>query len=170
MGALRLSLDLTLPFEAVTQTFGILGQKGSGKTTAAAVMVEEMLRHHLPVAVIDPTGGWWSLRASRDEARPGFPITVLGGEHGDLPLESTGGAVIIDRWRAALKLGERKMLDALERSKDGLLREELGKQTGFAYDGGTFAAYLSRLKRLELVAVRGQHVRMIDWMYDELNS
>jgi hypothetical protein len=93
---IHLASDFRMPLEAATRTFAVLGQKGSGKTTTAVVMVEELLLQSVPVVVIDPTGAWWGLRSGRDGKREGFAITVLGGDHGDLPLEPTAGAVIAD--------------------------------------------------------------------------
>jgi DNA helicase HerA-like ATPase len=43
---------------------------------------------------VDPTGAWWGLRSSRDGKGAGFPILVLGGDHGDLPLPALGGAAV----------------------------------------------------------------------------
>lgn len=45
---LRLSATLTLPPEAVTQAFAILGKRGSGKTTTATVLTEELLEAGQP--------------------------------------------------------------------------------------------------------------------------
>lgn len=94
LGELRIAPNLTLPPEAVTETFGILAKRGVGKTYAAAVMVEEMIKAGLPAVVIDPIGVWWGLRSSADGNGPGLPVTILGGEHGDLPLESTAGEIV----------------------------------------------------------------------------
>ena len=47
-------LNLSLPSEAVTQTFAILAKRGVGKTYTASVMVEEMLKANLHVVVVDP--------------------------------------------------------------------------------------------------------------------
>lgn len=44
--------------------------------------------------MVDPTGAWWGLRSSRDGKGPGFPILVLGGDRGDLPLPALGGAAV----------------------------------------------------------------------------
>lgn len=85
-----------LPLEAVTQTFAILARRGRGKTYTASVLVEEMLRHHQRVVVIDPVGVWWGLRSSADGTGPGFPVVVLGGEHADLPLEPGSGELVGD--------------------------------------------------------------------------
>lgn len=45
---------LRLPVDAVTETFAILGRRGSGKTHTAVVMAEDMLQAGLPIVVIDP--------------------------------------------------------------------------------------------------------------------
>jgi uncharacterized protein len=93
---IRIAKGLHLPHRVVTEKIGILGATGSGKTTTASVLVEELLRQQLPVEIIDPTDAWWGLRSSKDGKAEGFPVTVLGGDHGDVPLEETGGAVIAD--------------------------------------------------------------------------
>lgn len=93
-GHLILGSGLVLPPDAVTQTFAILAKKGSGKTFTAKVMCEEMIRGGYPVVIMDPTGAWWGLRAGVDGKTPGFPVVVLGGDHGDLPLHVTAGRQI----------------------------------------------------------------------------
>lgn len=92
--SLNISKDLSLPDEAVTQTFAILAKRGVGKTYTASVMVEEMLTNHLHVVIVDPIGVWYGLRTSANGKSPGFPVIVAGGEHGDVPLESTSGQLI----------------------------------------------------------------------------
>lgn len=86
---LNIADNLKLPLEAVTQTFGILGKRGGGKTYTAKVIAEEMIRAGAHVACIDPIGNWWGLRVGRDGKSPGLPITVFGGDYGDVPLEAT---------------------------------------------------------------------------------
>lgn len=93
---IRLSKSFSFPAELVTQTTAILAKRGAGKSYTASVMVEGMIGAHLPVAVVDPVGSWWGLRFAADGKGPGLPVVILGGEHGDLPLESTGGEVIAD--------------------------------------------------------------------------
>src|SRR4051812_38834251 len=93
---LRISFDVTLPLEAVTQTFAILAKRGAGKTNTSVVMVEEMLEAHLPPCIIDPVGVWWGLRSSKDGVSPGYPVVILGGEHADIPLLETAGALVAD--------------------------------------------------------------------------
>jgi len=105
---LKISPTFELPDDAVTETFAILAKRGMGKTYAASVLVEELLGRDLPVVVLDPVGAWWGLRASAD-GKPdgGCPVTILGGDRGDLPLEPRSGAAIAElvaRERAPLVL------------------------------------------------------------------
>jgi hypothetical protein len=93
---LAVASDLSLPADVVTETLAVLGKRGSGKTNLAVVLVEELVAAGLPVVVIDPVGVWWGLRSSADGKSAGLPVTILGGEHGDVPLEETSGAVIAD--------------------------------------------------------------------------
>lgn len=93
---LKLSPTLSMPSDAVTRTFGILATRGAGKSNTAVVMAEEMYEAGLPFVVIDPEGSWWGLRASEDGKSPGLPIPILGGRHGDIPLEREGGRLVAD--------------------------------------------------------------------------
>jgi hypothetical protein len=93
---LRIAADLALPVDVVTQPIAILARRGAGKTYTAAVLVEEVIRAKVPVVVLDPTGAWWGLRSSVDGEKPGLPVVIFGGDHGDVPLEPTAGRVIAD--------------------------------------------------------------------------
>jgi len=93
---LKLADNLSLPLDAVTQTFGILAVRGAGKSNTAAVMAEQMFRSRLPFVVVDPVGAWWGLRSSADGQGPGLAIPVFGGRRGDVPLEKTAGNMIAD--------------------------------------------------------------------------
>jgi hypothetical protein len=88
--------DLAFPPDLVTETLLIIAKRGSGKSYAASVLVEEMVGAGLPVAVIDPIGVWWGLRSSADGQGPGLPVTILGGEHADLPLAAEAGTLAAD--------------------------------------------------------------------------
>lgn len=96
MKALRLSADLTLPLEAVTQKFAFLGKNGSGKTYGASKLAELMLDAGAQIVALDPVGVWYGLRLAADGKAPGIRIPVFGGLYGDLPLELTAGALIAD--------------------------------------------------------------------------
>ena len=87
---------LLLPLDVITATIGIVAQKGAGKTYTSKVFVEELAKAALPFVVLDPLGVWWGLRSSPDGKDPGLPVIILGGEHGDIPLEPTAGAVVAD--------------------------------------------------------------------------
>ena len=94
--AIWISSEVAIPLDAVTQTFAVLGKRGSGKTNTASVLAEKLIKHDLPVVYVDPIGVVWGLRHSSDGKSPGLPVIILGGEHADVPLEETGGAVIAD--------------------------------------------------------------------------
>lgn len=91
---LRISDSLAFPLDAVTETFLFFAKRGVGKTYAASVMAEEMITAGLPVCIIDPLGVWWGLRSSADGTGPGLPVTILGGDHADLPLSPESGALV----------------------------------------------------------------------------
>ena len=91
---LRLSQGLELPVDAVTQTFAILGVRGTGKTNTGVVLVEELLAAHQQVVVLDPVDVWWGIKSAA--SGPGFPVPIIGGDHGDVPLEATAGQLIAD--------------------------------------------------------------------------
>lgn len=93
---LNVAAELHLPIDAVTETFGILAKKGAGKSNAAVVLAEEMWKVGVPWVAIDPKGDWWGLRSSSDGTKPGLPLVVFGGRHGDIPLEPTAGAMLAD--------------------------------------------------------------------------
>lgn len=92
---IKLSSALALPLETITQTIGILAKRGAGKTYTASVLAEEFIATKLPFCVLDPTGAWWGLRVLAD-GKPGLPVVIIGGKHGDIPLEPTGGKLIAD--------------------------------------------------------------------------
>ena len=129
----RIARNLSLPIEAVTQTFGILAKRGMGKTYTAAVIAEEMIAGGAQVVAVDPIGVWWGLRSSADGKRSGLSVMVMGGEHGDVPLESTAGSVIAE---FLVETGESAVLDL------SLMRK--GEQVRFMTD---FAETLYRRNR-----------------------
>ncbi len=84
---LRISPELELSLDAARRVFSFLAIRGAGKTWAAAVLAEEMVKAGIPIIVLDPMGVWWGLRVGFDGKGKGLPVVVFGGEHGDLPLE-----------------------------------------------------------------------------------
>lgn len=85
-----------IPEGALDKHVAILGKTGSGKTNAAKVTIERLLKSGERVCVIDPTGAWWGLRSNAAGDGPGYPVVVFGGAHGDLPLSGQHGAAIAE--------------------------------------------------------------------------
>lgn len=92
-----LSKDLRIPIGMVTESIAVVAQRGSGKTYLTIVMTEEMLEYELPFVVIDPLGVFWGLRSSEDGEKEGYAVPILGGLHGDMPLDPGSGRAIA-RW------------------------------------------------------------------------
>lgn len=108
---LRISRNLDLPLDAVTQKLAWLGRTGSGKTFACKRMVEQMLHAGAQVVILDGAGVWPGLRLGQKR----FKIPVFGGLYGDIPIESTGGSLIADvvvDFRTSTVLDVSQMLDA----------------------------------------------------------
>jgi hypothetical protein len=85
-----------LPADVATMAVAVMGIRGSGKTVTAKDLVEELLAQGHQVVVIDPTNVWWGLKSSADGEGPGYPVAILGGPQGDLPLAADTGAAIAD--------------------------------------------------------------------------
>lgn len=139
---LRISDKLTLPVDAVTQTFAILAKRRAGKSFTARRFAEELLMAGQQVVILDPKGDWWGIRSSSDGKTPGLPVIILGGEHGDLPLEAGAAEVV-----ATLVVEERAniLLDVSD-----LRKKEVARFMGGAPDGGLgFLEAFYRLKSRE---------------------
>lgn len=93
---LRISQDLALPLDAQTQTLVVYGGKGTGKSHLGRVVVEELARQSLRFCVIDPLDVWYGVQHGATKGKPGIEVVILGGPHGDLPIEPASGAVVAD--------------------------------------------------------------------------
>ena len=93
---MKLGPGLTLPDDLPVRRVGIIAQSGGGKTYTASVLAEEFVEAGHPFYALDPTGAWWGLRSSPSGKRAGLPVIVIGGQHGDIPLDPQGGAAIAD--------------------------------------------------------------------------
>ncbi|MCU1488268.1 MAG: hypothetical protein JWN67_5014 [Actinomycetia bacterium] len=96
MASLHISPTLDLPDDFATESIGIVGIRGSGKSNTGVVLAEEMWDAQIPWVAIDPKGDWHGIRSSADGQGPGLEVVVFGGLHGDLPLEHTAGALVAD--------------------------------------------------------------------------
>jgi hypothetical protein len=83
-----------LPADALDDRIAIVGTAGSGKTYATKGFVERLLDSGARVAIVDPLGVWWGLRASADGSAPGYPVIVFGGKHADVPITSDMGVAL----------------------------------------------------------------------------
>jgi hypothetical protein len=89
--------DIAAPIlstEALDDRIAIVGTAGSGKTYAAKGFVERLLASGARVAIVDPLGVWWGLRACADGAAPGYPVVVFGGRHADVPITAEMAAAL----------------------------------------------------------------------------
>lgn len=73
---------------------------------------------------------------------------------------------VVQMWREKFKAGVQKMLDLLmENREQGMTREELAEKSGFEVKGGTFASYLSQLRRNGLIKESGDKVMISDEIF-----
>jgi hypothetical protein len=91
---ITISKDISLPPEVVTQTIAILAKRRAGKSYAMRRFAEQLLEAQQQVVIIDPKGDQWGIRSSADGKKAGYSVLILGGEHGDLPLESGAGEMV----------------------------------------------------------------------------
>jgi hypothetical protein len=87
-------LPVALSADALDDRIAIVGTAGSGKTYAAKGFVERLLDIGARVAIVDPLGVWWGLRASADGSAAGYPVVVFGGRHADVPITAEMGAAL----------------------------------------------------------------------------
>jgi len=111
-----------IPTAALDDRISIVGMSGSGKTYTAMLAVEMLLDMGSRVVIVDPLGVWWGLRLHADGKTPAFDLPIFGGDHGDLALTETAGAVIgeavagmaqsciLDLSRIGTKAGERRFM------------------------------------------------------------
>jgi hypothetical protein len=96
MTALKIAKNLSLPGDTITSTMIVYGGKGMGKTNLLSVLCEEMAKKRFKFSVLDPMGVCWGLQHGADKSGKGIDVLILGGIHGDIPIEPTAGAVVAD--------------------------------------------------------------------------
>lgn len=96
MRRIKISTQLTFPMDVQTQTLVVYGNKGMGKTNFGSALAEELAAARLRFSVLDPLGNWWGLRHSADGHGAGVEVLILGGRHGDMPIEPAAGTVVAD--------------------------------------------------------------------------
>jgi hypothetical protein len=84
-----------IPSAILKQHTAILGKTGSGKTSTAKLMVEQVVEEGARVCVLDPIkSDWWGLTSSSSGKKAGLPFRILGGPRGHVPLHSSAGKAI----------------------------------------------------------------------------
>lgn len=94
MSHLKISEQVSLPVDIVTQTIAILAKRRAGKSYTMRRVSEQLLRKKQQIVIVDPKGDQWGIRSSADGKKAGFPVVIIGGEHGDVPLEVSAGEVV----------------------------------------------------------------------------
>lgn len=94
MSKLHLAEHLSLPLDVVTQTVAILAKRRAGKSYTMRRLAEQLFKAHQQIVIVDPKGDQWGIRSASDGKGAGLPVTILGGEHGDVPLEPTSGEIV----------------------------------------------------------------------------
>lgn len=94
MKNLKLSKDVELPVDVVTERLAFVGQSGSGKTYAAMRLAELMLEAGAQIIALDPMGVWWGLLSAANGNASGYPVHVFGGEHAHVPIVPEAGALV----------------------------------------------------------------------------
>lgn len=72
----------------------IVGRAGYGKTNAAKVGVESLLKKRRRVCILDPTDAWYGLRVGKNGRDAAFPVVIFGGQKADLPINEHAGATL----------------------------------------------------------------------------
>lgn len=96
--------------EYASRANAVLGIRDSGKTYTATGLAEQLLdansgkqKAGIPFVVLDPTGVWRFLRVPG--AGKGYPVIVVGGADGDLPLKAaTAGKIVEAALRGAASI------------------------------------------------------------------
>jgi uncharacterized protein len=90
---------LPIPIDyAATMKYAVLAKSNGGKTYLTLKMEEQLCDAGAFFVTLDPVGKHWALRVGKDGKRRGgkHDVYVLGGLHGDVPLEPGSGALIAD--------------------------------------------------------------------------
>lgn len=101
MGKTDLTVFKRLPIPvdlAATMKYAVLAKSNGGKTYLTLKMEEQLCDLGAFFVTLDPVGKHWALRAGKDGSPEGgkSDVWVLGGLHGDVPLEPKSGSLIAD--------------------------------------------------------------------------
>ena len=114
-GTVKIADNLELDgISLLVSATGIIGQRGSGKTGLEKVIMEQFIPLKLPFVAFDRMGILWGLKSSFDGKGKGLPITVIGGDHADIPLNTKAGAIMA---QAIVRMNTSVILDFSLESK-----------------------------------------------------
>jgi uncharacterized protein len=96
IGITKSGAKIELHEDAVTQGFADFGKRGKGKSNLLGCMLEIFASRKQSFVVLDPPDAHWGIRFAADKnGKPcgpsGFDVLIVGGEHGDVPLDPHGG-------------------------------------------------------------------------------
>lgn len=84
-----------IPAAALKKHIAIVGMTGSGKTSTAKTVVEQVVAEGSRVCILDPIkSDWWGLISSATGKSPGLPFRILGGPRGHVPLHPSAGKAL----------------------------------------------------------------------------
>lgn len=91
--------EVVFPEDSVTQGFAVLARRRSGKSVLAGVFEETLLARKQSFVVLDPVAAHWGIKYKTNEnglpnGSSNFRVMVVGGEHGDVPLDLHGGKLL----------------------------------------------------------------------------
>lgn len=90
-------MKFPLPSAALEHHTAILGKTGSGKTSTAKLLVEQVVASGARVCILDTIkSDWWGITSSADGKKPGLPFQILGGPKGHVPLPSSAGKAVAE--------------------------------------------------------------------------
>lgn len=100
IGTLESGEPLILPEEAITQGFGILARRRSGKSVLAGTMQETFCRRGDPWVCLDPASAHWGIKYRDRRGQPGeaagLDVLIVGGKYGDVPLDEHMGVALAE--------------------------------------------------------------------------
>lgn len=82
---------MTLPADLGDKKIALVAQSNKGKTYGLGDILEELCKAKRPFIATDPANNLWGLRVRPDGTPSGLPVVVIGGPHGDLPIEKDAG-------------------------------------------------------------------------------
>lgn len=89
MKEIRISDQLSLPLDFVTERIAFLARTGAGKSGGMRVLAEQMFEAGQFFVFLDPKGDAWGIRSD-------YSVLIMGGEHGDVPLDPRSGSFVAD--------------------------------------------------------------------------